>query len=1200
MRKEPAIIHINCDVVAAVLLFAFIAGCSVSNPEPPLLCDTPESLAFGLSDSSKTFRVDNCGGGRLEYRLVFDSEDWLVPPPDTSGTAPDTVEVKVNREDQTVGQHSANIRVESEYGNAVVAVTMEVGGAVLKTDPEAGRTLLFSLKNTRQVVTISNNGTGPLIYLVNLAANWLEASPPGILEGTLDTDQIATLTLDLDEDMGLKEADFSSGEVVISVQRGQQDPVRLYAVFSDKEDCPEHCWTDPTTTCPQCPEEEGKAHCDNNHYCRLPPVIDTVKGIDPLTDKKENYAEIGCDGESGWELVISGSHYSRPLSGQESGQGNEIHLGAKLAADVNVISAGEAHARVPEGLNVPEDGMEKEVAIQVTTYGVPSEAGSIKIRRPLPEIETIVPDVASVGENITLHGRNFMLCGSSNASVSFIGCEVSVSPDSLTDREMTVTIPECARTGQITLTVDEYTSRAPYPDLVVRDSIELELDLTRTPPFAAGLSLDGRYLAVLVRSTGFQLRLWDLKPDTMRELSCGNAEGNACLELPELSQTAAFSNNPLTGVFSVFVHTGGETFLRRIDFEPNVDYSNQAPVSPTELNCEGVAVCGAGSKPTAMLTTPDGSRLLMLFGEQVYEYSLNDERLRSLSDSEFRFRSLSIGPHGRYAYGVVVKEDRNPIAAVLDVSALDEEGNPLSSQRGQVVAELLTGFDDVRIALDPTGHRLFAVDPSGAGAFLVRSWNVQDPMNPAGEAPLGLTSGLDRLSAIAVDQSGQWLYGLVPGGEVKRTNLENENWETVSTVGGGSGVSLSLAKDNGRLLSRTVDEVTVLSVERPAPVIADIQPDILQPGGSIIVTLANDACKGRAAPRLSVNNTSPVDLEGSEDGRTYTGALSADILSGAVVFQCEGRQDSQQTYEIVGNNHAYSAFELGNAIDWILPIDRSDVHWMYLVNQSPGKVGLIRLNDKGHVEEDRELLDLGDTYAMVDAVTVDSDLYGLRRDQGGVFKASVPTWPNATFFTTSSMDLPNPSALAINQATSEIFITDASRNTIVRLNLETGDVVGMWNLNGCDRPTDILLQGSAVYVACEGNEKLSAWDATTGDFLHEGNVEFAPLEIAPGPNANRLLVSGEDRTALTLVNTNLGTFGQIEQAFVTGGRPTAITFDAGILIGTNQALFWFNRESTGTYRLIGRFPGSVKSLGKIDGTRPLVGRPTAQVDIGVF
>ena len=92
----------------------------------PLLELSEESLQAG-TESSISFSIINSGSGDLIWEIA-ENEDWLElePAQGTSAAVAQTITGTITREGLEAGEHSANIRIESNAGSRTLPLTMKV------------------------------------------------------------------------------------------------------------------------------------------------------------------------------------------------------------------------------------------------------------------------------------------------------------------------------------------------------------------------------------------------------------------------------------------------------------------------------------------------------------------------------------------------------------------------------------------------------------------------------------------------------------------------------------------------------------------------------------------------------------------------------------------------------------------------------------------------------------------------------------------------------------------------------------------------------------------------------------------------------------------------------------------------------------------------------------------------------------------
>lgn len=163
-----------------------LSGCPVTTPD---LSVTPLALNFGANENTKTLRIQNQGGGTLDWEVaVAEGAPWLTLEALTgtkqaqlvegqSTTEVDTIELRVNRAVLAEStSRNASVVVTSNAGNQTIGVTVTEGGAALLQI--APTTLSFGTATDTMDVLISNAGFEALSWSFTIPDNapWLSAS----------------------------------------------------------------------------------------------------------------------------------------------------------------------------------------------------------------------------------------------------------------------------------------------------------------------------------------------------------------------------------------------------------------------------------------------------------------------------------------------------------------------------------------------------------------------------------------------------------------------------------------------------------------------------------------------------------------------------------------------------------------------------------------------------------------------------------------------------------------------------------------------------------------------------------------------------------------------------------------------------------------------------------------------------------------
>ncbi len=123
-----------------------------------ILSFSPVSYDFGdmyqNQVSETTFQIQNVGDELLEYELTSE-HDWVIVTPitgDSSGEA-DTINIEINTASLSLGAHICNISVESNAGNDVFRVTVNVIDEIPEikiTNPEIGYSYFRDKKSLKK------------------------------------------------------------------------------------------------------------------------------------------------------------------------------------------------------------------------------------------------------------------------------------------------------------------------------------------------------------------------------------------------------------------------------------------------------------------------------------------------------------------------------------------------------------------------------------------------------------------------------------------------------------------------------------------------------------------------------------------------------------------------------------------------------------------------------------------------------------------------------------------------------------------------------------------------------------------------------------------------------------------------------------------------------------------------------------------
>jgi serine protease len=162
--------HGLIDAAAAVLAASEVAGGGGTNPAPEgsRLSVFPTSLDFRNYLRALPLDISNGGTGTLNITAVTSDQSWLAAAP-TSGEAPLTIDVSVDRSGLAEGTYSGTILVETDASDGesagIVNVAMTVGG-LSSGDVGQAKVRLLSEDGSRVIVEIVTDASQDYAYSI--------------------------------------------------------------------------------------------------------------------------------------------------------------------------------------------------------------------------------------------------------------------------------------------------------------------------------------------------------------------------------------------------------------------------------------------------------------------------------------------------------------------------------------------------------------------------------------------------------------------------------------------------------------------------------------------------------------------------------------------------------------------------------------------------------------------------------------------------------------------------------------------------------------------------------------------------------------------------------------------------------------------------------------------------------------------------
>jgi hypothetical protein len=184
----------------------------VPNPDQPQLSSYPTSLNFETNIDEMFVWISNTGTGILTWNII-DDRSWItiVPQSGTVENETDEIIISVDRVGQQPGDYTGLITINSDGGNQLINVNMEVPSIpTLSVSPSE---LDFN-ENTNSLTFVVNNvGAGDLNWIISDNQQWIITTPnSGINYGTVN------VTVSRDE---ISPGDYS-GAVTISSNGGTE------------------------------------------------------------------------------------------------------------------------------------------------------------------------------------------------------------------------------------------------------------------------------------------------------------------------------------------------------------------------------------------------------------------------------------------------------------------------------------------------------------------------------------------------------------------------------------------------------------------------------------------------------------------------------------------------------------------------------------------------------------------------------------------------------------------------------------------------------------------------------------------------------------------------------------------------------------------------------------------------------------------
>lgn len=142
----------------------------------PVLKVDPLGIDFGLTETRKSFTINNNGGGNLTW-TISESLSWIVVNTQNGSTTTETDEIQLtaDRSGLSSGNHSGKIFVNSNGGNVEISVEIVVpdNPVLYLSDSQID----FGDTEAEISLFISNKGGGTLNWTISESLSWLFVNP---------------------------------------------------------------------------------------------------------------------------------------------------------------------------------------------------------------------------------------------------------------------------------------------------------------------------------------------------------------------------------------------------------------------------------------------------------------------------------------------------------------------------------------------------------------------------------------------------------------------------------------------------------------------------------------------------------------------------------------------------------------------------------------------------------------------------------------------------------------------------------------------------------------------------------------------------------------------------------------------------------------------------------------------------------------
>jgi YVTN family beta-propeller protein len=166
----------------------------------------------------------------------------------------------------------------------------------------------------------------------------------------------------------------------------------------------------------------------------------------------------------------------------------------------------------------------------------------------------------------------------------------------------------------------------------------------------------------------------------------------------------------------------------------------------------------------------------------------------------------------------------------------------------------------------------------------------------------------------------------------------------------------------------------------------------------------------------------------------------------------------------------------------------------------------------------------------------------------------------------ATIHVDNPSALAVNPTTNEIYVASSSDNSLTLIDGATDTITRTISIGVDPRAVAVDPATDKIYVACYGSGAISVFDEDNGS-IASLNVGTDPLAVAVDQNADKIYVVNDGSSDVTVIDGATNGISTIKPA-LTFPRDVAVNDATGMIYAVAGASVYKIDPKTGATTMI--------------------------------